>query len=67
MTVYNDVCSSTRPLDVEVTNTSVFVASNITEYTQEIEGHSRTGYRYNLTEYTKDEYLLSQGAMISTL
>ena len=59
--------STTRPQEVEMTANSVFVASNITPYTKEIEGHTMSGFQYNYIQYTKDEYLLQQSANIASL
>lgn len=51
--------STNRPQDIEMTENSVFVASNITEYNKNIDGYIEEGYEYDCIEYTKDEYLLS--------
>lgn len=67
MKVYHNVCSSERPQDVEITANTVYVASNINAYELEADGHTMSGYRYDCTEYTKDEYLLAQSANIANL
>lgn len=59
--------SHARPQEVEMTSDSVFIASNITPYTKEIEGHLMEGYAYNYVQYSKDEYLLMQSAQLSSL
>lgn len=59
--------STTRPQDVSFTNTHVFVASDIEEYSQEVEDHILNGFKFNLVEYTKDEYLLQQSTNITAL
>jgi len=41
-----------------MTANEVLVASNITPYEEEINGITRTGYEYECTRYTKDEYIL---------
>lgn len=64
---YGIVYGATEPQPIEITSTSVFTASNIEPYTQEIEGKTISGYQYEYTEYTKDEYLLSQAASITSL
>ena len=51
--------STNEPQDIEMTNNSVYVATNIAPYRREIEGHVEEGYEYNCVEYTKDEYLMS--------
>lgn len=48
---------SVEPKEVEITNTAVFVASNIRPYTQVIDDITVSGYEYNYTEYGKDEYI----------
>ena len=59
--------SSTRPQDVELTSDSVFIATDITPYSQEIEGHVIEGFQYNYVQYSKDEFLLQQNASIKAL
>ena len=59
--------STDRPQAIEMTTDSVFVATNITPYSKEIEGHTIEGYQYNYIQYTKDEYLLEQLASITSL
>lgn len=51
--------STSRPQDIEMTNNSVYVATNITAYSKEVEGRTEAGYEYDCVEYTKDEYLMS--------
>lgn len=64
---YGIVYGATEPQPIEITSTSVFTASNIEPYTQVIEDKTVSGYRYEYTEYSKDEYLLSQAASIASL
>ena len=54
---YGIVKSSTRPQEVEMTNSMVFVASNIEPFSETIEGYTMEGYQYNYVAYTKDEYI----------
>lgn len=61
------VRSSTRPQDIEITATSVLVASNITPYEETVFDQTVRGFEYECTEYTKDEYLLHQSAEIASL
>lgn len=61
------VRSATRPQDIEITATSVLVASNITPYEEEYDGHILRGYEYECTSYTKDEFLLQQQAQLVSL
>ena len=50
--------STVRPQDIEMTADSVFIASDITPYSKEIEGHTLSGFQYNYVQYSKDEYLI---------
>lgn len=59
--------STSRPEPVSMTADSVFVASNITPYSKEIEERTVSGFQYNYVQYTKDEYLIQQSANIASL
>lgn len=61
------VRSSTRPQEIEFTQNYVLVASNITPYEEEFDGHTNSGYEYECTQYTKDEYMLAQANKINAL
>lgn len=61
------VRSSKRPSEIEFTPTSVLIASDITPYEEEMDGHTLSGFEYNCTEYSKDEYLALQAARIAEL
>ena len=50
--------STVQPQPIEVTADSVFVATNITPYSKEIEGRIINGYEYNYVQYSKDEYII---------
>lgn len=56
---YGKQQSTVKPLELELTETKVFVASNITPIdepgTEEQPGF--TGYEFELVEYDKDEYI----------
>lgn len=62
MKIYEQVQSTVEPLDVEITESRVFVASDVTPVneagTEDNPGF--VGFVYNLTEYTKDEYIKLQ-------
>ena len=47
-----------RPQEIKITNSSVFIASNIQSYEETIDEHYVTGFEYDLIQYSKDEYLL---------
>ena len=54
---YGKVKSSIKPKDLEITDSKVFVASDITPYTETIDEHEVNGYEYNYISYDKDEYI----------
>ena len=64
---YGTICGSIEPPAIEVTSTSVFVATNIEPYVLDSDDHIINGYKYNYVEYTKDEYLLQQTNSITAL
>lgn len=59
---YGTQRSTVKPLELELTETKVFVASNITPVnepdTKDQPGF--TGYEFDLVEYDKDEYIKLQ-------
>lgn len=59
---YGKQKSTVRPEELELTETKVFVSSNITEVNEdETDGQSGfTGYEFDLIEYDKDEYIKIQ-------
>ena len=57
MTNYGIVKSFNRPKNIEVTNTAVFIASNITSCELEGSDGKVNGFQYNYYGYTKDEYI----------
>lgn len=57
---YGIVYGSTEPQAIEITPASVFIASNIEPYEEQIDNITISGYKYNYIEYSKDEYLLQQ-------
>ena len=55
----NPTYSTTKPEAIEITDTRVFVASNIEQSTQlNSQEEEIQCWKYTLTEYTKDEYIL---------
>lgn len=62
MKIYNPTYSFIRPESIEITETKVFLATNIQEVEREVEDTIEHCYQYTLTEYDKNEYfaLLSQ-------
>jgi len=59
--------SATQPQNIEITSNAVFVATDITPYSKEIEGHTLNGYSYNYKQYTLSEYFALQNASIASL
>lgn len=49
--------STVRPLDVEILKSKVFLASNIEEVSETVGEETFEGFEFDLTEYTKDEYI----------
>ncbi len=64
---YGRIKGQVEPPEIEMTNTSVFVASNIEPYTETIDDVTINGYEYDYVSYTKDEYLLQQNQSIRAL
>lgn len=67
MISYENVCSNDKPQDIEITETQVFLAKNIEEYSEIIEDHEISGYKYDYFIYTKDEFLLESASQIESL
>ena len=61
------VRSSIQPQAIEITPNYVLIASNITPYEETVDGRTSSGYEYECTQYTKDEYLIYQSQLISSL
>lgn len=60
--------SCVKPLDVEITETLVFVASDVKEVHEETTGENApefNGFEFQLLEYTKDEYIKLQADEIT--
>ena len=64
---YGKVQSSVRPAEIEMTDTKVFIASNITSFEKEVGGYLETGFEYDYVEYSKDELLTQQAQRITQL
>jgi hypothetical protein len=58
---YGKQRSTVKPLEVELTESKVFVASNISPVSEN-EGTEQefVGFEFDLTEYSKDEYIQLQ-------
>lgn len=61
------VRSAIQPQAIEITPKYVLVASNVAPYEETVDGHTITGYEYECTQYTKDEYLIYQNQQIASL
>lgn len=59
---YGKQKSTVRPEELELTETKVFISSNIEEVSEPgtDEQPGFTGYEFNLIEYDKDEYIKMQ-------
>lgn len=60
--------STHEPEEVEITESMVFVSSDITEVSEEATGEMEegfVGFEFNLTAYTKDEYIRLQDEKIT--
>lgn len=64
---YGQMKSTARPQPITMTETMVFVASNIQPYEQVLEGVTFNGFTYDYVGYTKDEYLTIQSQAIADL
>ena len=51
------VRSTVEPLELEITASKVFVASDIEEITVTMEEDTHVEFQFNLIEYDKDEYI----------
>lgn len=54
---FGKVRSAERPQEVTITDSMVYIASNITPYTEQIDNYEFSGYEYDYVSYTKDEYI----------
>ena len=52
------VHSNDKPQEIQITNSSVFIASNIQPYEEIFDERQINGFEYDLMQYSKDEYLL---------
>ena len=61
MKVYTGLRSSTRPNKMEMTPNAIYIADNVTPYEEVLDGITSSGFIYDWTEYSKDEYLIKLG------
>lgn len=54
---YGRIRGATQPREIEVTSKSVLLATNITPYSEEIDGQVFQGFEYDYVEYSMEEYL----------
>ena len=57
MTDYGITRSMVEPEAIEITETMVYVSTNIHQIQVDIEGDVHTEYEFNLQGYEKDEYI----------
>ena len=51
------VRSSVKPINVELTDKFVFLATNITPYVEQIDDYTIEGFEYDYMQFGKDEYI----------
>ena len=49
--------SAVEPMNIEITESKVFIATNIEQVTVTIDEQEINEYQFNLVEYDKDEYI----------
>lgn len=54
---FGKVYSVTKPNEIEITSSYVFVASNIQPYEKEVDDYTYTGYEYDYKQYDIKEYI----------
>lgn len=65
---YGKQRSTIKPPEIEITETKVFVATNVAEINESAENQlGFKGYEFNLAEYEKDEYVNKQSDEIKAL
>ena len=57
MKQYGTQRSTVKPEDVEITESKVFVATDIEQVTLNMDEQEVQEYQFNLVEYDKDEYI----------
>lgn len=64
---YGETHSSSRPAEVDIKETMVFVATDIKEKAVTVDNGEEQEFVYNLIAYTKDEYIAKQDEAITDL
>ena len=64
---YGTIKGKVAPQAIEITPTSVLVASNVEPYTEVLDDRTVSGYKYHYVAYTKDEFLLQQNTILTAL
>lgn len=67
MREYKNISSSIEPNEIEFTPNAVYIAKNITPYEENLGDRIIRGYKYDCTEYSKDEYMIYQDEKIKSL
>lgn len=67
MVNYGKIRSSIAPKGIEVTDTKVFIAENIQEYSEDFDGLIVQGFEYDYVGYDKDEYIKHIGEQNNSL
>lgn len=64
---YGHVRGNDKPEPIHITDSKVFVASNIQKYSEFIDEYLMDGYEYDYKCYYKDEYIQLMGAQYEEL
>lgn len=64
---YGRVRGTEMPPELQITSSSVFVASNIEPYEEAVDDVIMSGYEYDYISYTKDEYIIKNAEAINEL
>lgn len=59
--------STVKPPPIKLDKYSVWIATDITLASQEIEGEMVDMYQYRLKQYSKDEYIKDMGAQLTNV
>lgn len=64
MTDYGIVKSAVKPEPIKIDEYSVWVNTDIQPIEEEIDGETFEGWEYHMVQYSKDEYIIYQQALI---
>lgn len=64
---YGRVRGNDKPESIHITDSKVFIASNIEKYSEFIDEYTIEGYEYDYKSYDKDEYIERIGSQYEEL